>query len=51
MRSFRNLALAGVACGAIWTPAHAAGFYLQEQSVVGTGRAYSGEVAEELLLA
>ena len=28
-------------------PAHAAGFYLQEQSVKGAGRAYSGEVADQ----
>ena len=27
--------------------AHAAGFYLQEQSVRGTGRAYSGEAADQ----
>jgi len=27
--------------------AHAAGFYLQEQSVKGAGRAYSGEVADQ----
>lgn len=27
--------------------AHAAGYYLQEQSVRGTGRAYSGEVADQ----
>src|SRR5690606_5447176 len=29
------------------TQSHAAGFYLQEQSVKGAGRAYSGEVADQ----
>jgi long-chain fatty acid transport protein len=47
MRSFRFLALTGATFAAAWAPAHAAGFYLQEQSVVGTGRAYSGEVADQ----
>jgi long-chain fatty acid transport protein len=40
------LALAGVAVAAASSQAHAGGFYLQEQSVRGTGRAYSGEVAD-----
>ncbi|HEX3365401.1 OmpP1/FadL family transporter [Phenylobacterium sp.] len=47
MRSLRTLALSGAALLAISAQAHAAGFYLQEQSVVGTGRAYSGEVADQ----
>lgn len=40
-------ASAGVAALALAAaPAQAGGFYLQEQSVKGTGRAYSGEVAD-----
>ena len=46
MRKIRVLALAGVAA-ALGAQAHAAGFYLQEQGVRGTGRAYSGEVADQ----
>jgi long-chain fatty acid transport protein len=46
MRKTRLLALAGVAAG-IAAQAHAAGFYLQEQGVRGTGRAYSGEAADQ----
>jgi long-chain fatty acid transport protein len=41
------LALASVAAASIAAEAHAAGFYLQEQSARGTGRAYSGEVADQ----
>jgi long-chain fatty acid transport protein len=47
MLSFRTLALSGAAFVALSSQAHAAGFYLQEQSVLGTGRAYSGEVADQ----
>jgi long-chain fatty acid transport protein len=47
MRVFRTLALSGVATAALASQAHAAGFFLQEQSVRGTGRAYSGEVADQ----
>src|SRR6266540_860347 len=43
----RVLALASVAVAAMAAEAHAGGFYLQEQSVRGTGRAYSGEVADQ----
>jgi long-chain fatty acid transport protein len=46
MRKTRLLALATVAATAFAAEAHAGGFYLQEQSVRGTGRAYSGEVAD-----
>jgi len=42
----RTLLLATVAA-AVASEARAAGFYLQEQSVRGTGRAYSGEVADQ----
>ena len=45
MSAIRTLALAGFAAGCA-TQADAAGFYLQEQSVRGVGRAYSGEVAD-----
>jgi long-chain fatty acid transport protein len=47
MRVFRTLALSGAAAAALASQAHAGGFYLQEQSVRGTGRAYSGEVADQ----
>src|SRR5437899_4703675 len=48
MRVFlRTLALSGMTTAALAAQAHAAGFYLQEQSVRGTGRAYSGEVADQ----
>jgi long-chain fatty acid transport protein len=40
-----GMALAGTALGA--SPALAGGFYIAEQSVKGTGRAYSGEVADQ----
>lgn len=40
------LALAGLAAAGLAAPAQAGGFYLQEQGVRGTGRAYSGEVAD-----
>jgi long-chain fatty acid transport protein len=43
----KTLALSGVVVAALASQAHAAGFYLQEQSVRGTGRAYSGEVADQ----
>ena len=36
-----------IALGALAPQAHAAGFYLQEQAARGTGRAYSGEVADQ----
>lgn len=36
-----------LATTAISTAAHAGGFYLQEQSVRGVGRAFSGEVADQ----
>lgn len=43
-----TLLAASVAAAALIAPkAHAAGYYLQEQSVKGTGRAYSGEVADK----
>lgn len=38
---------ASAAALAVAGQAHAAGFYLQEQSVKGAGRAYSGEVADQ----
>ena len=41
------LGLAGAASLALAAPAQAGGFYLQEQGVRGTGRAYSGEVADQ----
>jgi long-chain fatty acid transport protein len=44
--SITRTLLAGAAVAAISSPALAAGFYLQEQSVRGVGRAYSGEVAD-----
>src|SRR5882757_7654161 len=47
MKSFRTLVLSSVAAAALASQAHAGGFYLQEQSVRGTGRAYSGEVADQ----
>ena len=47
MTSIRTLALLTVSAAALAGQAHASGFYLQEQSVRGTGRAYSGEVADE----
>ncbi|CAN7236156.1 porin [Phenylobacterium sp. LjRoot219] len=40
------LAVTGVAAAAFAAEAHAGGFYLQEQSARGAGRAYSGEVAD-----
>jgi len=46
MRTFPTLLLVGAAVSALASSAHAAGFYLQEQSVRGAGRAYSGEVAD-----
>lgn len=46
MRAVRVLALASAASAAA-LQAQAAGFYIQEQSVRGTGRAYSGEVADQ----
>jgi len=47
MRKFRLLAFASLAALGFAAQAQAAGFYLQEQSVRGTGRAYSGEVADQ----
>lgn len=46
MRTVITLLLASGAASALAHPAAAAGFYLQEQSVRGAGRAYSGEVAD-----
>jgi long-chain fatty acid transport protein len=49
-RSRRAVLLFGTAVGLVLTaagPADAAGFYLQEQSVRGWGRANSGEVADQ----
>lgn len=43
----RTLVFLTATLGAVATQAHASGFYLQEQSVRGTGRAYSGEVADQ----
>jgi long-chain fatty acid transport protein len=47
MHKFLALALASTAAVAVPGLSHAAGFYLQEQSVRGVGRAYSGEVASQ----
>ncbi|HEX8262364.1 MAG TPA: outer membrane protein transport protein [Allosphingosinicella sp.] len=50
LKAERRLLLFGTAAALIVTvagPAHAAGFYLQEQSVKGWGRANSGEVADQ----
>ena len=47
MTPIRTLLLATVAAAVIAPQASAAGFYQQEQSVRGTGRAYSGEVADQ----
>lgn len=41
------LAFASVVAITAASEAHAGGFYLQEQSTRGTGRAYSGEVADQ----
>lgn len=41
-----TLAMAAGSALALAAPAHAGGFYLQEQGVRGTGRAYSGEAAD-----
>ncbi len=41
------LALSAAGAALLASQAHAAGFYLQEQSVRGAGRAYSGEVADQ----
>jgi long-chain fatty acid transport protein len=47
MRKTGLLALASFAAVSVAAEAQAAGFYLQEQSVRGTGRAYSGEAADQ----
>ena len=50
VRSVRALSLFGTGAGLVLTaatPAAASGFYLQEQSVRGYGRANSGEVADQ----
>jgi long-chain fatty acid transport protein len=47
MTRIMAFALAGAAAAALAPQAHAGGFYLQEQSVRGTGRAYAGEVADQ----
>ena len=41
------LAATAMAAALASTQSHAAGFYLQEQSVKGAGRAYSGEVTDQ----
>ncbi|CAN7595693.1 outer membrane protein transport protein [Phenylobacterium sp. LjRoot225] len=46
MRKTRLFASAAVTAAALAAEAQAGGFYLQEQSVRGAGRAYSGEVAD-----
>jgi long-chain fatty acid transport protein len=46
MNSFRLAVLAGALLGGSAGSTSAAGFYLQEQSVRGAARAYSGEVAD-----
>ncbi len=46
MHKVSLIALAGT-LGLAAAPAHAGGFYLQEQSVRGAGRAFSGEVADQ----
>src|SRR5262245_11330370 len=46
MRKPQLFALSTLAATALAAEARAGGFYLQEQSVRGTGRAYSGEVAD-----
>jgi long-chain fatty acid transport protein len=46
MTRLATLALFSAAGLALAAPAYAGGFYLQEQGVRGTGRAYSGEVAD-----
>jgi long-chain fatty acid transport protein len=43
----RLVACLSLATTSLAAQAHAGGFYLQEQSVRGTGRAYSGEVADQ----
>jgi len=51
-RRFRYFASSALAVGAAFAclsfdaPAHAAGFYIQEQSTRGAGRAFSGEAAD-----
>lgn len=49
MSHSKNLLALGAAAGVLMfaSQAAAAGFYLQEQSARGTGRAYSGEVADK----
>lgn len=46
MSALRTLGLASLVAAGCAAQAHAGGFYLQEQSVRGVGRAYSGEVAD-----
>ena len=46
MHKTRVFAFTALVATAFAAEAHAGGFYLQEQSVRGTGRAYSGEVAD-----
>jgi long-chain fatty acid transport protein len=46
MRSIVPSLMAGAAAAAFASPALAGGFYLQEQSVRGAARAYSGEVSD-----
>jgi long-chain fatty acid transport protein len=47
MRKTRLFALVATTAAAFAAQAHAAGFYLQEQSARGAGRAYSGEVSDQ----
>ena len=46
-RSGASILALVVAAGGIAGQAHAAAFYLQEQSTVAVGRAFSGEVSEQ----
>jgi long-chain fatty acid transport protein len=47
MKTLLGLALTSAAALTLGMPAQAGGFYLQEQSARGAGRAYSGEVADQ----
>lgn len=47
MRTIPPLALSAVLVLGAVAPAEAAGFYLQEQSVRGSGRAYAGQAADQ----
>ena len=47
MTRLKTLAATTALAGLMASQAQAAGYYLQEQSVRGAGRAYSGEVADQ----